>query len=78
MYYNNCKSRTSPNPTNFSISAQLLDAESIREWLAPAYVYPDGSGFSYPWELVPLGNYTLRTKDGRINGYEAEFQMAVS
>ena len=46
--------------------------------MEPAYVYPDGSGFSYPWELIKLGNYTLRTKDGVMNGYNAEFQMAVS
>ena len=58
-------------------SAQILDGETIREWTAPAFMYPDGTGFSFPWELVPLGNYTLRTKDGAINGYRAEFQMAV-
>lgn len=46
--------------------------------MAPAYKYPDRTGFSFPWELIPLGNYTLRTKDGAINGYRAEFQMAVS
>ena len=57
---------------------QIVDGESIREWLAPAYKYPDHTGFSFPWELIPLGNYTLRTKDGAINGYRAEFQMAVS
>ena len=57
---------------------QILDGESIREWMAPAYKYPDRTGFSFPWELIPLGNYTLRTKDGAINGYRAEFQMAVS
>ena len=56
---------------------QLVDGETLREWLAPAYVNPDGTGFSFPWELVPLGNYTLRTKDGVMNGYNAEFQMAV-
>jgi len=50
----------------------------VREWIEPAYKYPDGSGFSYPWELVKLGNYTLRTKDGAINGYNTEFQMAVN
>ncbi len=55
-----------------------MDGETLREWVEPAYVYPDGSGFSYPWELMQLGNYTLRTKDGVINGYNAEFQMAVS
>ena len=58
-------------------SLQLLDGETIREWLGPVYVYADGTGFSLPWELVPLGNYTLRTKDGVMNGYNAEFQMAV-
>ena len=57
---------------------QIVDGESIREWLAPAYKYPDRTGFSFPWELIPLGNYTLRTKGGAINGYRAEFQMAVS
>ena len=57
---------------------QILDGETIREWTAPAYLYPDRTGFSFPWELIPLGNYTLRTKAGAINGYRAEFQMAVS
>ena len=45
--------------------------------MQPAYMYIDGTGFGYPWELFRLGNYTLRTKDGAINGYNAEFQMAV-
>ena len=56
---------------------QLVDGETLREWVEPVYVYPDGTGFSLPWELKPLGNYTLRTKDGVMNGYNAEFQMAV-
>jgi len=41
-------------------------------------MYADTTGFAYPWELLPLGNYTLKTKDGRINGYTSEFYMAVS
>jgi len=45
--------------------------------MQPAYQYEDGTGFGHPWELIPLGNYTLRTKDGGINGYLSEFQMAV-
>ena len=40
-------------------------------------MYADGTGFGHPWELIPLGNFTLRTKDGAINGYNSEFQMAV-
>ena len=56
---------------------QILDGETIRDWLNPAYLYPDGTGFSYPWELLPLANYTLHTKDGRINGYMSELQMVV-
>jgi len=56
---------------------QILDGETIREWMQPAYQYEDGTGFGHPWELIPLGNYTLRTKDGGINGYLSEFQMAV-
>lgn len=40
-------------------------------------MYADGTGFGHPWELIPLGNFTLRTKDGLINGYKSEFQMAV-
>ncbi len=55
-----------------------MDGETLREWMEPAYEYADGSGFSYPWELIPLGNYTLHTKDGVLNGYNAELQMAVS
>ena len=54
-----------------------MDGETIREWMEPAYTYADGTGFGHPWELVPLGNYTLRTKDGVINGYNAELQFAV-
>lgn len=57
---------------------QLLDGETVREWMSPAYLFPDGSGFSYPWELRPLGKYTLRGKDGIINGYNSQFTMAVS
>ena len=57
---------------------QILDGESIREWMQPAYKYADRTGFGHPWELIPVGNYTLRTKDGAINGYNAEFQFAVS
>ena len=56
---------------------KLLDGETLRKWIQLAYKYPDGSGFSYLWELVQLGNYTLRTNDGVINGYNSEFQMAV-
>lgn len=59
-------------------SQQLIDGETVREWMQPAYVYPDGTGFGLPWELWPLPPYTLRTKDGVMNGYNAEFQMAVS
>ena len=55
-----------------------MDGETIREWLNPAYMLPDGTGFSYPWELKPLGNYTLRCKDGVLNGYNSQFTMAVS
>lgn len=58
-------------------SSQLVDGETLREWLEPAFTYPDGTGFSLPWELKLLGSYTLRTKDGVMNGYNAEFQMAV-
>lgn len=46
--------------------------------MQPVYTYRDGTGFGRPWELVPTANYTLRTKDGGINGYQAEFLMAVS
>ena len=57
---------------------QLVDGVTLREWLEPAYMYPDGTGYGYPWELQPVGNYTLRTKAGSIFGYNTEFQMAVS
>lgn len=58
--------------------SQILDGETLREWMQPAYNYADGTGFGYPWELMPLGNYTLRTKDGVMNGYNSELQFAVS
>ena len=57
---------------------QILDSVTIREWMHPAYIYHDGFGFGLPWEMLPTGNYTLVTKDGAINGYLAEFRMAVS
>ena len=57
---------------------QLLDGETIRDWLEPVYMYSDGTGYALPWELFPLGNYTWHTKAGVLNGYNAEFQMAVS
>ena len=41
------------------------------------YKYHDGTGYGHPWELIPLGNYTLRTKDGGVPGYNTEFEMAV-
>ena len=44
----------------------------------PAYNYADGTGFGHPWELRPLGQYNLRTKDGVMNGYNAELQFSVS
>ena len=46
--------------------------------MQPVYTYRDGTGFGRPWELVPAGNYTFRTKNGAINGYQAEYIMAVS
>lgn len=55
---------------------QILDGETIREWMEPAYTYFDGTGFGHPWELLRLSNYTLRTKSGEINGYASQFQMA--
>ena len=57
---------------------QILDGETIREWMEPAYKYFDRTGFGHPWELLILNNYTLRTKSGEINGYASQFQMAVS
>ena len=61
-----------------STNLQILDGETIREWMEPAYTYFDGTGFGHPWELLRLSNYTLRTKSGEINGYASQFQMAVS
>ena len=57
---------------------QILDGETIREWMQPAYTYADGTGFGHPWELLQLGNFILRTKAGVMNGYNAELQFAVS
>lgn len=56
---------------------QILDGETIREWLQPAFIYPDTTGFSYPWEYATLGNYSAHGKDGRINGYMSQFEMVV-
>ncbi len=55
-----------------------MDSETLREWMQPVYTYKDGTGYGRPWELVPITNYTLRTKGGSIDGYRAEFIMAVS
>ena len=60
------------------VCVQLLDSETLREWMEPVYTYKDGTGYGRPWELKPAYNYTLRTKVGTINGYEAEFLMTVS
>ena len=68
------RTEESYNPT----AGQLIDGETVREWMHPAYVYPDGTGFCLPWELVPLDPFTLLTKPGVLNGYNTEFQMAVS
>lgn len=57
---------------------QVLDGETIREWMHPAYMYRDGTGYGHPWELVPTGNYTLQTKPGNVPGYATLFSMAVS
>ena len=56
---------------------QVIDGETIREWLSLACIFLDGIGFSYPWELKSLGNYTLHGKDGVMNGFNAQFTMAV-
>lgn len=59
-------------------SKQLLDGETLREWMQPAYVYFDGTGYGYPWEILPSRNYSLRTKAGSINGYLSRVAIAVS
>ena len=64
--------------THTHTQRQILDGETIREWMQPAYTYPDGTGFGHPWEFIPLYNYTLRTKAGVINGYNAEMQFMAS
>ena len=56
---------------------QLIDGETIREWMQPAYTYFDGTGYGYPWEILPSHNYSLRTKGGSINGYLSEIAFAV-
>ena len=75
--YHACKSMTSSPMHIVLYTSQILDGETIREWMQPAYKYFDRTGFGHPWELVPLGDFTLRTKDGVLNGYNSEFQMAV-
>ena len=40
------------------------------------YVNPDGlTGFGTPWEIVFVGNYTVRTKGGNVDGYSALFSF---
>jgi hypothetical protein len=54
-------------------TAKLLKPESIRDWLHPAYMYRDGTGFGFPWEILRAGNYTFLSKGGNIPGYATEF-----
>jgi CubicO group peptidase (beta-lactamase class C family) len=54
-------------------TAKLLKPESIRDWLHPAYVYRDGTGFGHPWEILRAGNYTFLSKGGNHPGYSSEF-----
>ena len=45
--------------------------------MLPAYMYPDQTGYGYPWEIKPgAGNFL--TKTGVMNGYNAKFHMIVS
>lgn len=40
------------------------------------YVNPDGlTGFGTPWEIAFIGNYTVRTKGGNVDGYSALFSF---
>eukprot|EP00731_Ephydatia_muelleri_P030262 Em0021g785a len=50
---------------------QILDGETIREWMEPAFMYNDGTGLGYPWEFFTLGDYSIRSKGGDINGYDS-------
>ena len=64
------------------VAGQILDGETLREWMEPTYMNVDGTGFGLPWELYPIGkpvaNYTVRTKSGAINGYRARFYFLVN
>ena len=56
---------------------QILDGETIREWMHPEYVAADRTGYCLPWELIPNGNYQMRCKAGAVDGYRAELMMIV-
>jgi hypothetical protein len=54
---------------------QILDGETIREWMQPEYVAADQTGYCLPWELIPNGNYQMRCKAGEVDGYLSEVMM---
>ena len=54
----------------------LLNGFHIWITLNTVYVNPDGlSGFGTPWEIAFVGNYTVRTKGGNVDGYSALFSF---
>ncbi|XP_065178743.1 putative beta-lactamase-like 1 [Sycon ciliatum] len=52
-------------------AGQILDGETLREWMHPVYMTSDLNGFGLAWELFQGGPYNFRSKDGAINGYRS-------
>ena len=53
----------------------MIGVQTLRRWLEPMYMNPDGSGFGRTWELSLAGPYSIYAKDGAINGYTALIQL---
>ncbi|CAM6099875.1 unnamed protein product [Calypogeia fissa] len=66
---------------SFLLTAEppLISPNSIREWMSPATIFPDGKGgYSFPWELQKLHEDSkgfLITKGGSINGYNSHIDL---
>ena len=62
----------------FLRTQQVLDGQTLREWMLPVYVAQDRTGYGFVWELMQGGHYTFLTKGGSIFGYQSEMFLLVS
>jgi len=55
---------------------QILDGQTLREMMNPAFMFPDQStGFAIPFELEYYKSYQIQTKEGDITGYSAKIDF---